>query len=136
MRRFWLTFALCAALALGGECRAQTLGVGSASTLASAGIVLKAKAGNLYAVLITNPSVAGYGMVFDSPTLPGNGAVTAAALKLCFVVDTINTTSPSTQPIVLAWPLAFKTGIAVAFSTTGCSTYTSSATAFIMGAFQ
>lgn len=90
------------------------------------GHVLKASAGNLYAVYVTTGAAAGFLMTFNSTTVPAAGAVTP--------VDCVPVAANSSVSIAyLDVPEAFSTGISAAFSTTGCFTKTDSATAFIHG---
>lgn len=91
------------------------------------GHVLKASAGNLYRLTVTS-SISGYILVFNSITVPADGAVTP---QMCRVVN-----AGSTEIDHTAIPDRFATGISVAFSTTGCFTKTASATAMIEGSVQ
>lgn len=68
-------------------------------------------------------------MVFNTTSLPANGAITP--LK-CYPVPT-NTTSYSAA---FPTPVIFATGITIGVSTTGCFTQTASAHAFISGDAQ
>ena len=96
--------------------------------------ILKASGGNLYSVYATAGSTAGYLMVFNRATLPGNGSTTAGTasgnMVECVNVAANSTTSISFNP---GPPEVFSTGITAAFSSTGCATLTASATAFIKG---
>lgn len=94
------------------------------SSSVETGHVIKASAGDLYGLQVTSGAVAGYVMVFNSTTVPAAGAVTPVK---CFVIGANSSLGVSFDPT----PLALSTGIAVAFSTTGCFTKTDSATAFI-----
>lgn len=89
--------------------------------------VLKGSAGNLYGLVVTNTTVAGYVMVFNATTAPADGAVTPIYCLPIGINQTVSLTGPSTIPI------SFSTGISVAFSTTGCFTKTVSATAMFTG---
>lgn len=95
------------------------------SAAAEASHVLKSSAGNLYAYQVTTGASAGYVLIFDAASAPGDGAVTP---KKCVAVQANTTVGATMSP-----PEAFATGITVVFSTTGCFTKTASATAFISG---
>ena len=100
------------------------------STATESGHVLKASKGCLLAVYATTGASAGYLMVFNSTTVPADGAVTPVN---CVYI-------PATTTIAMNWapqpPEWYSTGISVAFSTTGCFTKTASATAFFHGLVQ
>jgi hypothetical protein len=100
------------------------------STSAEGGHVLKASGGNLYAVYVTTGATGGYLMVFNSATVPADGAVTP--------LECVNV--PANQTIGISYgsgpPAVYSTGISAAFSTTGCFTKTASATAFFHGSVQ
>jgi len=100
------------------------------STAAEGGHVLKGSPGNLYSVYATTGAAAGYLMIFNATTVPADGAVTPIE---CVYVPASATTSINygSGP-----PAAASAGISVAFSTTGCFTKTSSATAFFHGNVQ
>lgn len=72
---------------------------------------------------VTTSSTAGYFMVWNSTTVPADGAVTPA---LCFYIPA--------SPYSMAFNLNFNgtTGVSVAFSTTGCYIKTVSATVTFM----
>ena len=96
------------------------------STTAEAFHVIKASAGSLYAWRVTTGASAGYVLILNATSDPGNGAVT----PLDCVQVAANATTGSSAAIV---PEAFGTGIVIEFSTTGCFTLTKSATAYIKG---
>ena len=104
-----------------------TVGVAANATAAvAAGHVLKSSAGNLYGLTVTSGATAGYVMIFNSTSVPADGAVTptkcvALAASSSLVLD------------FRGAPLYHSTGTSVAFSTTGCFTKTGSATAYISG---
>jgi hypothetical protein len=103
-------------------------GVATTRTTAVAGsIVLKTSAGNLYGFNVVAGASAGYVMVYNSTTVPADGATqpffvmpVAANAGIAYNFDT---------------PLRFSTGIVLVFSTTGPFTKTISATAFLGGQF-
>lgn len=101
-----------------------------ASSTAESGHILKASRGCLLAVYATTGATAGYLMVFNSTTVPADGAV--SPINCVYI--------PATTSIALNWapqpPEYYSTGISVAFSTTGCFTKTASATAFFHGLVQ
>jgi hypothetical protein len=96
---------------------AATFGSGS-SAAAENGHILKASAGSLYNVYSTASTTAGYLMVFNSATVPADGAVTP--------IECIQVAASQTGRIDYQVPEIFTTGISVAFSTTGCFTKTGS----------
>lgn len=98
------------------------------STTLESGHVLKVGAGNLYRVEVTS-TVAGYLMVFSTPTVPADGAVTPL---LCRAVGA----NVSTEVDHSTAPDRYASGISVAFSTTGCFTKTASATAMFEGSVE
>lgn len=96
----------------------------AAQTTAAAGsIIAKASAGNLYGYEVTAGASAGYLMLFDSTTVPIDGAVTP---KKVHAIAANASLSRSFSP-----PIRFATGIVAVFSTTGPFTKTISATAFL-----
>ena len=96
-----------------------------ATTTAQSGLVVKASAGNLYGYNVVSGASAGYLMIFDSVTVPADGAVTPL---LCIPLAA-NAGITSDRDI----PIRFATGISMCFSTTGPFTKTASATAFLAG---
>lgn len=90
--------------------------------------VLKSSAGNLYSLSVTTTTTSGYLMLFNATAAPADGAVTPA---YCLAV-------PSATSMGVSWttPLTLSTGISVAFSSTGCFTKTSSATAVFSAQVQ
>lgn len=103
--------------------------VPSASAAVESGRVLKASAGNLYRLSTTTGASAGYLLVFNSTTVPADGAVTPL---ICRAIAATSTLTVSFADI----PARFSTGISVSFSTTGCFTKTASETAFFEGYVQ
>lgn len=99
------------------------------SATAEASHVLKASPGQLYGFSATSGASAGYVLFFDAVSAPANGTVTP---KLCYSLGATGTTGASW----LQYPIPFNTGIVVEFSTTGCYTATSSATAFFNAQVQ
>lgn len=100
-----------------------------ASSAVTTGQVIKASAGNLYGFNVVSGASAGYVMVFNSTTVPADGAVTPARC-LPLAANTGLDINLRGQPV------HFSTGITIVFSTTGCFTKTASATAFIAGDAQ
>jgi hypothetical protein len=103
---------------------------GAASATVLGGRVLKNTAGNLFEAQVTTGASAGNFMLFDSATVPADGAVTPIK---CVVVPANSTATLTYKPI----PLSFVNGMSAVFSTpagaAGCFTKTASATAFIQG---
>jgi hypothetical protein len=99
------------------------------SSALESGHVLKAAAGSLLGLTVTTSSAAGYMLLFNATSVPGDGAVTPTS---CYSVP-----AGSTVGVYFgSAPLNLSTGISVAFSTTGCFTKTASATAFFSGEVQ
>lgn len=96
------------------------------------GFVLKASPGCLLALYVVNSSTAGVLMVFNSATLPGDGAVTPIH---CIPIAASSYQYLNFAPQPPEW---YSAGIAVAFSTpaTTCSTKTIGSTLFIHGLVQ
>jgi hypothetical protein len=101
--------------------------VPGASSAVESNHVLKASAGNLYSLNVT-ATTNGLVMVFNSTTVPGDGAVTPL---YCHAL-TINSSGVGTWTIDNpSIPSVFGTGISVAFSTgTNCANKAASATAW------
>ena len=82
----------------------------------------------LLGINVTSTTVSGYIMLFDSATVPADGAVTPLR---CMPL-----TGQTPTGIEYGWrqaPLLFSSGVVVVFSSTGCYTKTASATVFISG---
>ena len=103
--------------------------VATATAAVSAGVVLKASAGNLYEWQVATGAVPGHVLLFDATTIPADGAVTPRQCVHAAASSTVGYLPP------LA-PERFATGIVIVFSTTGCYTKTSSATAHIRARVQ
>lgn len=136
MRMLWLALVLsCLGLA---PAQAQTNclvpssfpGTPVVSAAAEGSHVLKASPGCLISVYVTIGATGGFLMVFNSTTVPADGAVLP---QDCIQVaaSTSNYLNWAPQP-----PEFFSMGISVAFSTTGCFTKTVSATAFFHALVQ
>jgi len=99
-----------------------------ASTAVESGHVIKASAGNLYDLQVTTGAGAGNVMVFNSTTVPGDGAVTPVICAPVAANSMIDIGAGGDPPGY------FTTGISVAFSTAAgsaaCLTKTASSTAF------
>lgn len=89
-------------------------------------LALKTSAGSFFGAYVT-PTVAGYLMVLNATSAPATGA-TVAPFEC--VQAAANSTTSISYP---NFGEPFSTGAVVLFSTTGCLTYTASATAFIHG---
>jgi hypothetical protein len=76
-------------------------------------------------------------MVFNSTSLPGNGATTAGTasgnMVECIPINAGQTGSINYAPGPVE---PFSVGITAAFSSTGCASLTASAVAFIHGSVQ
>jgi hypothetical protein len=99
----------------------------SATAVAGSGIVLSATPDSLTGLEVTSGATAGFVLVFDSATVPGDGTVAPA---LCHQM--LASTSWE-MPIDPLQPPFFHLGVSVVYSSTGCFTKTASATAFISG---
>lgn len=105
------------------------------SSAAESGHILKASAGSLYSINTTALSAtAGFVMVFNSATVPADGAV---APVLCFPIAATGAAGFLSINYNPGPPGAFGTGISVAISSTGCTTKTAIASgAWFTGAVQ
>lgn len=99
------------------------------SQAAESSHILKASSGVLNGFSATSAGTAGYVLIFDSATVPADGAVIP---KMCYILPATQSTGASW----LTYPAPFINGIVVAFSSTGCFTKTSSATAFFSAQIQ
>lgn len=100
-----------------------------ASTAVSGGLVIKASPGNLYGFNVVSGASAGFVLIFNSTTVPADGAVTPSR---CIPLAA----NTGIDVNLRGQPTHFSTGIAIVFSTTGCFSKTASATAFIAGDAQ
>ena len=98
--------------------------VPNATTAVSSALVGKASPGTLYGVNVTAGATAGFVMVFNATSAPADGAVTPSR---CIPLAANTGIELNYRSI----PVYFGTGITVVFSSTGCFTKTTSATAFI-----
>lgn len=96
----------------------------SANVAVGGSLIAKASAGNLYGVNVVTGANAGFILIINSATVPGDGAVTP---RRCIPIAANTGLEINWRPV----PLVFATGIVVVFSTTGCFTKTLDATAFI-----
>ena len=111
------------------EVPSATAGAGVASVASTAvtgGQIVKASAGNLYGFNVVSGASAGYVLVFNSATVPADGAVTPAR---CLPIAA----NTGIDVNLRGQPAYFSAGITIVFSTTGCFNKTASATAFISG---
>lgn len=100
------------------------------SVAAEGSRIFKASPGNLYSLVTTTGATPGFVLLYDATTAPVDGAVTPQA---CYVVAASTTYVIDFTP---GPPARFNTGIVAVFSSTGCFTQTTSATAMFMGYFQ
>lgn len=113
------------------------LAVGSIASMVNSGAssaVLKASAGNLYDVYLTNDTVKDlWLMVFNATLLPSNGATTAGMasgnLQDCVKVPAGTTGTISYDPFA---PESFSVGITAVASSTKCTTLTADTTALMI----
>lgn len=100
------------------------------SAAAEASHILKASPGCIISGYATTGASAGFLMLFNSATVPVDGAVTP---QNCVSI-------PATTTIGLNWapqpPEWYSAGIVAVFSTTGCFTKTGSATAYFHSLVQ
>jgi hypothetical protein len=101
------------------------------SPSAESGRVLKASPGCLLAVYVTTGAVAGYITTYNSITVPADGASQTPINCVAVAANSSVGLNFAPQP-----PEFYSTGIAVAFSSTGCFTKTASATAFFHALVQ
>ena len=135
MKKLLLLLALCVSPTLAQAQTQCLVPINGAATPVVSGAaegshVLKASSGCLIAAYVTTGASAGFLMVFNSATVPGDGAVTPIE---CISVPATTTIGLNYAPQPPAW---YSTGISVAFSTTGCFTKTISNTAFFHGLVQ
>jgi len=138
MKKLGLTLLLW--LGLGGFAQAQTQCVVPANAAGTAVVsaalegshVLKASPGCLLSVYMTiDNTTAGYLMVFNSTTVPSDGAVTP--IECIYLSADPGSIGLNFAPQPPVW---YSTGISVAFSSTGCFTKTVSAHAFFHALVQ
>lgn len=121
---------LTANITIGSVTLTAPSGITFATTSAAAGsLIAKASAGTFYSVLLSS-SVGGYAMIFDSATVPADGAVTPRWVWP-ILANTPYTFTSSPNP-----SLPFASGITIVISTTGPYTKTISATGAITVEYQ
>lgn len=126
MIRFFLALLL---IVLSGATHAQVVVPGAASTAVEGSHIFKIAGGTLWSGSITVGASAGFWMIFDSATVPADGAVTP---MYCWQVA-------ANTSLGASWPAGarFGSGITMAFSTgANCVTKTVSATGFFMAQVQ
>jgi hypothetical protein len=104
-----------------GGISVQTATVGSS-------LVLKAAPGELFSATISNPSAAGFLLIFNAATVPADGTVTP--------VECVPVASAGTVTISYSTPEFFNVGMAMALSSTGCFTKTTAPTGFLHAQVQ
>lgn len=130
IRRFVTALALlCATPAFAQSTPTAESNTPQASTAVESGHVWKASAALVYGIRAVAGASAGFVMVFDSASVPADGAVTP---KLCFNLPATTTLSHNFS----TGPLYLPTGFSMAFSTTGCFTKTASSTAYFSVDFR
>lgn len=100
------------------------------STQTEGSHVLKAGPGCIISGYVTVAGTAGFLMIFNSTTVPSDGAVTP---QNCVEVSANQSIGLNWAPQPSEW---YSTGISAAFSSTGCFTKTTSATAFFHALVQ
>ncbi|MES3054903.1 hypothetical protein O6V14_04605 [Sphingomonas faeni] len=125
MRFLMALAALCMPVSAYGQAISRT----RAAPAVAGGLVIKPGVAIVTGINVTTGAAAGYVMVFDSATIPADGAVTPAR---CLPVAA----NTGIDINFRGSPLKFDMGAVVVFSTTGCYTKTASATAFIAGDIQ
>lgn len=100
----------------------------AASSSVGNSLILKASGANLYSFHVTSGASAGYILLFNSATVPADGAVTPVG---CWALAANSTFSTGYHV-----PARLSNGAVLVFSTTGCFTKTASATAFFSGVVQ
>jgi hypothetical protein len=102
-----------------------------ASCAACGSLVVKSSAGIFLGATITTGATAGYLMLFAAGADPADGPVTPRG---CIAVAANGTTTFNPSASMPGWVMPL--GVTLVFSTTGCSTKTESATAFLFGVSQ
>lgn len=131
----WLTFSFVVGVALAQapmaflpNARPEFSIAPIVSAAAEGSHIIKATAGSLYGFDVTTGASAGVIMVFDSATVPADGAVTPVK---CYDIAATATLS-LLFGLAGGPPLKFNNGIVIVFSTgTNCFSKAVSATAFI-----
>lgn len=100
-------------------------------TDAGANLSAKTSAGNLYDWSVTTGGTAGYVLVYNRNTAPPEGSVTGNGM-----IDCVAVAANSTVSRAYTIPEFFTVGLWINFSSTGCFTQTTSATAFIRARVQ
>ena len=100
------------------------------SAAAEGSHILKASPGCLLATYVTIGATGGYLMIFNSTTVPADGAVTPVE---CIQVAASTTGWENWAPLP---PEYFSLGIVAVFSTTGCFTKTIGSSVFFHGIVQ
>lgn len=136
MKKLWLVLAFLVGMSLPAFAQQNCVvpagnpATPIVSTAVEASHVLKATPGCLIAVYVTPQTTAGFLLVFNSATVPADGAVTP---QDCIQVPASITNYLNWAPQPPEW---FSVGISVAFSTTGCFTKTGNASGFFHGLVQ
>ena len=121
---FGSALAALAAFFIAGPACAQSSPTQTQACTACSNIVMKASEGNLVDAYVTTGSTAGFLVVFDSATLPGNVATGFPTLRHCVQAPANSTTAIYFFPGPVDF---FYNGIVVAFSSNAaCSTFTAS----------
>ena len=136
MKRLALSILIWFGLTLGALAQTQCVVPAGAPatpvvlTQTAGSMGIKIAPGCLLAVYATTSGSAGYLMVFNSLTVPADGAVTP---RNCVYIPATTTIGLDFAPQPPEW---YSTGITVAFSTTGCFTKTLTPVSFIHALVQ
>ncbi len=122
MRKILALLALMAAT----PAIAQSPSLMTSTSAVSSSLIVRASPMLVTGVNITTGATAGYLMLFDARTVPADGAV---APRRCVPVAA----NTGLEVTFRDYGLRFEQGVVMVFSSTGCFTKTSSATAFMAG---
>lgn len=128
MKKILLAFLCLMAIPANAATIGQPI-VSVQTSTASSSLVVKSSSGLLNGFSATAGGTSGYILIFDLASVPSNGTVTP---RFCYALPANQTTGASW----LTYPVNFNNGIVIEFSSTGCFTATSSATAFLSAQYQ
>ena len=129
MKRLSLLLALAVATCAAPAIAQTPVSVQPVSSPAiSGGWVAASTRTDAYRLGASSSSTAGWFMVFDATTVPADGPVVP---KFCRAAA-----AGASVSLVFVNPAAFRNGIVLVFSTTGCYVKTSSPTAFFEASFK
>lgn len=127
-----LFFTLAVALPAAAQSVSKTTCTGAAYCILKGG-----NPGSLIDAYVTTGGTAGYLFTFNQALAPGNGPVSNGTAQSNYQ-DCVYVAANSTQGISTAGsvPESFSSGITIAFSTTGCGSYTGSIPQYLGGRAQ